>query len=973
MDARLQLGHGGLATTHSGIIGVLEPVVQLTERSLQSSLGLAECGGVILLSTELVSQTGGVNHRLLGLLLGALGLVQQVVNLGLHGVQSSLHTSLVRVCSGVDGSHLVHSRAGVGQLGLSLSLATLSRVQQSSGLLNLPGQGVGPAVSQAGSLGHLLAAPAGLLVLSLRLAQLALVALDGLQGLVVGLVGVVQGDLELVDFSLQLLLDPQTLGLGALLGVEGGLERLHGATVVLTGVVELLLLLGNPAVNLLLHLPQLQLGAEHLVLLGLQGALGLLQSGLQLLLLSLKSAALFVKLVDGAASISQLVEEVLHLVSQVLVLAADNVQLLVGLVQGGLQAEPLSVEVAALRVAGIELSHQVVSLGLPLSNNLVEVTAALLGDHGGGVGPLVLHANLLQLGVHPGLGLLGGGDLGVEGINVLLSLLDTRGQLVSASLQLVNAAESLNFVLGLPQLDLSLGLGQSLQGVVLLLVLLVNAHAQVLRLSHQVLVLGQQGGAVPGLSVSEPLGVLQLGGQRDLVLLQSSDGVLGLLDLTVEVLGLHLQLLLGAVGLVKGAGHLVQLLVGLDNEPLGHLAVLLHVGPLSHALLQSRPGLLQVPLHAGLVLLTLGLVLVDGVDLLAQLGHAVVVLLSQSSQGALVTDVGLLQVGLQLGQLALALLVELNLEGGVGPGLLQPGADVLQVPGQEAAVLLGLAAVAALHVDLLVKLVHTDLELLDLLAVLAAQRLLVLDLGSNAGDLLLPALDGLAELRDGSLQVGHGLLGQLQVSLDLALHLLSVTLGLLLPLQGILALVQGLLQLALHLAQVVAPVLHGLDVLLSLLPALSGGLLVLAQLGDEILLVGDLVTESPDLTVLGALVVLALLNGGLQLLDLLPQTDGFSGHLGAGLLDTVDGVVLSLDAGVGLVHLLLQVVPGVLQAGGFVDDLLDSGAAGLESQDQLVLLSGELGVDISHGGALGDGLVDVGLGNGDLVLVLLLE
>merc|ERR1719471_2773419 len=596
----------------------------------------------------------------------------------------------------------------------------------------------------------------------------------------------------------------------------------------------------------------------------------------------------------------------------------------------------------------------------------------LLGDHGGGVGPLVLHAQLLQLGVHPGLGLLGGGNLGVESINVLLSLLDTGGQLVPASLQLVNAAKSLNLVLGFPQLDLSLGLGESLQGIVLLLRLLVNTHTEVLSLSHEVLVLGHQAGAVPGLSISESLGVLQLGGQGDLVLLQSSDGVLSLLNLAVEVLGLNLQLLLGAVGLIEGAGHLVQLLVGLDNHSLGHLAVLLHVGSVTHSLLQARAGLSQVSLHTSLVLLRLGLVLVDGVNLLAQLGHAVVVLLSQSSQGALVSNVGLLQVGLQLGQLALTLLVELNLEGGVGPGLLQPGADVLQVAGQEAAVLLGLPAVTALNIDLLVQLVNTDLQLLHLLAVLGAQGLLVLDLGSNAGDLLLPALDALAELRDGSLQVRHGLLGQLQISLNLPLHLLGVALGLLLSLQSILALVQGLLQLALHLAQVVAPVLHGLDVLLGLLSALSGGLLVLAELGDEILLVSDLVTESPDLTVLDHLVVLTLLNGGLQVLDLLPQADSFSGHLGTGLLDTVDGVVLSLNTSIGLVHLLLQVVPGILQAGGLVDDLLDSGAAGLEGQHQLVLLSGELGVNISDGSALSHGLVDVGLGQSDLVLVLLL-
>merc|ERR1719150_1371052 len=345
----------------------------------------------------------------------------------------------------------------------------------------------------------------------------------------------------------------------------------------LASIVELLLLLGNSAVDLLLDLAQLQLSSQHLVLLRLQSTLGLLQGGLQLLLLSLQTAPLFIQLVDGAASVSQLVQQVLDLVSQVLVLAADDVQLLVGLVKSGLQAEPLGVEVAALGVAGVQLGHQVVSLGLPLAHHLVEVAAALLGDHGSGVGALVLHGELLQLVVHPGLGLLGGGNLGVEVLNVLLSLLDTGGQLGLASLQLVNAAKSLDLVLGLPQLDLSLGLGQTLQSVILLLILLVNAHAQVLGLGHQVLVLGEQRGAVPGLAVSQPLGVLQLGGQGDLVLLQSGNGVFSLLNLPVEVLALNLEFLPVAVCLIKGTSVLIKLGIGLNNETLGHLAVLLHV------------------------------------------------------------------------------------------------------------------------------------------------------------------------------------------------------------------------------------------------------------------------------------------------------------------------------------------------------------------------------------------------------------
>ncbi len=72
-----------------------------------------------------------------------------------------------------------------------------------------------------------------------------LVALDRLLGLAVGLVGVVQRNLQLVDISLQLLLDPERLGLGALLGLQRGLHRLHGALVVLPAQTHMV----NPSPN----------------------------------------------------------------------------------------------------------------------------------------------------------------------------------------------------------------------------------------------------------------------------------------------------------------------------------------------------------------------------------------------------------------------------------------------------------------------------------------------------------------------------------------------------------------------------------------------------------------------------------------------------------------------------------------------------------------------------------------------------
>ena len=51
---------------------------------------------------------------------------------------------------------------------------------------------------------------------------------------------------------------------------------------------------------------------------------------------------------------------------------------------------------------------------------------------------------------------------------------------------------------------------------------------------------------------------------------------------------------------------------------------------------------------------------------------------------------------------------------------------------------------------------------------------------------------------------------------------------------------------------------------------------------------------------------------------------------------------------------------------------LDGGSTGCQGKNKLVLLGGELGVDLHHGAAVSSGLVDVGLSNGNLLLVLLL-
>merc|ERR1719220_671344 len=135
----------------------------------------------------------------------------------MHGVDSALNGPLVAGGPGVDGGHLVDSTARLRELVLSLTLASLGGVKKRSSLLHLTRKGVGTTVGQSSLLDHLLPLSLLLLIGALSLPVLALVPLDRLLGLRVGLVGVVKSNLELVDVALELLLDPQGFSLGALL------------------------------------------------------------------------------------------------------------------------------------------------------------------------------------------------------------------------------------------------------------------------------------------------------------------------------------------------------------------------------------------------------------------------------------------------------------------------------------------------------------------------------------------------------------------------------------------------------------------------------------------------------------------------------------------------------------------------------------------------------------------------------------
>merc|ERR1719419_1765151 len=284
----------------------------------------------------------------------------------------------------------------------------------------------------------------------------------------------VKSNLKLIDVTLKLLLDAKRFSFRSLLSFQGSSQRFHGALVVLTGIVELLLLLSNSSVNLLADLAELKLRSQDLIL------------------LLLKTSALLVQVMDRAASISKLVKKILDFISKVLVLTLDNVKLFKSLILSRLQAEELRAVVAALILGGINFSSNISRLSLPFTKDLVKVLASLLSNQGSSMNTFILHSNLIKVSSSSGLRLLIGGNLGSQSINIFLCLNNSGLELSPCTLKLINLAHTFGFISGSPQLNFSLGLRQSLQSIRLPHVLILNLFLQVLQISRHILVLGQK-------------------------------------------------------------------------------------------------------------------------------------------------------------------------------------------------------------------------------------------------------------------------------------------------------------------------------------------------------------------------------------------------------------------------------------------------------------------------------------------------
>merc|ERR1719422_1430521 len=547
---------------------------------------------------------------------------------------------------------------------------------------------------------------------------------------------------------------------------------------------------------------------------------------------------------DRAASLADLVHDVLDLVGQGLVLPADLVQLEDGLRVGRLDTEQFRGGIAGLLLGVVKIHADAVNLLLPLSDNSVELLGLLLHGAVEDLGLVQLGGHGLQVTLELGLGSLDLGQLGVQLLGGGLSLGQAGLHLQLGHLQLLGLGHALLLVPQLHHVGLSVGLAHLpdhvLLGADLLVVVVLHAGNIVL----SVPVLAQQGLPLLGLIVSHGAGLSKLVGQGDLQLGEHVGGVLQLLQLAEQVGVLSSQLPLAGLHVSKGEVGLLNLLAQLIEVALEVPQVLLSRSLAAVDLIGGSTGISNLVHDLSLVLLDLGLHLVELLNLLLHLSIGILVLLLQTHNGGLLLDLGLLEVAAQLGHLSLSLLVKLNLGTGGTAGLVQTLAKILKLTGEVRPLPLGLGTSLPLSLELLLHLLNPGLDLLDGLLDLGHQGLLVLKLAHQARGILLLAANGILQLLPGPFKLRDGLLQDLQLTLNLAPLLLNIGSATLLLLIRTLKFIKSGLKLVLDLVKVVNLVLSNLQVLLGLGGVLADVLLLLVELVDDLILVGDLVIEA---------------------------------------------------------------------------------------------------------------------------------
>merc|ERR1719361_2598531 len=146
-DPSLHLAHGLLASLQCVLLGIVQAALHLLGLGLQQLLVMLQSLGQLLFSAELIGQAGGVDHRLLGLLLGEASLADHLVQIGTKGLHLLVQLPLGALDGLVSAGLVAQSLVGVAELLLDDTAGSVGLLQEGAGLLQRVLVAVGLAVS----------------------------------------------------------------------------------------------------------------------------------------------------------------------------------------------------------------------------------------------------------------------------------------------------------------------------------------------------------------------------------------------------------------------------------------------------------------------------------------------------------------------------------------------------------------------------------------------------------------------------------------------------------------------------------------------------------------------------------------------------------------------------------------------------------------------------------------------------------
>ncbi|KAF1768357.1 hypothetical protein GCK72_000169 [Caenorhabditis remanei] len=733
----------------------------------------------------------------------------------------------------------------------------------------------------------------------------------------VGLVGVIQSDLQLVDVGLQLLFSSSQLCLALRLSLKGSLDGFECTLMVLSGILELFLLLLNPLLNLRSDLLNLDLESEHLALLGFKRGFCLVERVLELVLFLLQSSDRLVHFLVSSSSLTDLLVDVADLLGVDLVLSSQRLDLLAEVVHRRAEFEDFSRGVSGVSGGRIDLLLNIINLSLPVINNLVECSLLLLQRRNNRQVTIHIRSRVLSLCQQFSLRLLQRDHLILSSTESLLEIHDSVHLLSLQLLQLLGSDQSLALISRLPLRDLRVDTRQLSLDIILSVDLFLQELVALVEFMLQILARRVEFLSLVKLVLGGLLSLNQLRAERCLGSVDGSQVDLQLLDLSCKIRVVIRQTSLGRSELSNLSGLLVNLLLELGDLDLDSL-----------------------------LLLNLGLTLLKSVQGIGKILNLVVVLSADHSHLVFVGHVLLVEVSSELDDLRVLLLVIVLLSLQLLVLLVESLVELVKLTLKLCTGTVSLGSRLSLMLELILDLNDSLRIFLGLTGESVSQSLLILNTDSQSMDISLLLLKRCICLQLDSRELIDRLLSSLELSLDLSLRLLRLRTDSLLSLHSLLHLVQCLLELGTKSVGLSLFCLLGLEIVDELTVVLLQQLLLLVDLSNRLILRVHLVLKGTDLVFLGGFLLERLVQVTVDCFDRLLQVLNFLLGLSTLLLQISILLLVLRKSVVGVVQRFLNFLTGTIESCELLLDSCGSSLSELKSLQQLGSFSGQLGVGV---------------------------